>query len=73
LTTAEFAAIWEPKGLFATDKKSPDGMTTFPYKGEKPLACDFIVVDTVCPTYCHTSAEESSKTAEKAELQKFHK
>ena len=36
LTTAEFAAIWEPKGLFATDKKRPDGMTTFPYKVENP-------------------------------------
>ena len=59
--------------LFATDKKRPDGMTTFPYKGGKPLAWDFTVVDTVCPTYCHTSAEESCKTAEKAELQKIHK
>ena len=48
LTTAEFAAIWEPKGLFATDKKRPDGITTFPYKGVKSLAWDFTVVDTVC-------------------------
>ena len=48
-------------------------MTTFPYKGGKPLAWDFTVVDTVCSTYCHTSAEESCKTAEKAELRKIHK
>ena len=73
LTTAEFAAIWEPKGLFATDKKRPDGMTTFPYKGGKSLAWDFTVVDTVCATYCHTSAEEACKTAEQAELRKIHK
>ena len=73
LTTAEFAAIWEPKGLFATDKKRPDGMTTFPYKGGKSLAWDFTVVDTVCATYCQTSAEEPCKTAEQAELRKIHK
>jgi hypothetical protein len=73
LTSAEFAAIWEPKGLFATDKKRPDGMTTFPYKGGKSLAWDFTVVDTVCATYCHKSAEEPCKTAEQAELRKIHK
>ena len=48
-------------------------MTTFPYKGGKSLAWDFTVVDTVCATYCQTSAEEPCKTAEQAELRKIHK
>jgi hypothetical protein len=48
-------------------------MATFPYKVGKPLAWDFTVVNTFCSTYCHTSAEEPCKTAEKAELQKIHK
>ena len=30
-------------------------------------------MDTVCATYCHTSAEELCKTAEQAELRKIHK
>ena len=47
--------------------------STYPTREGKPLAWDFTVVDTVCPTYCHTSAEESCKTAEKAELRKIHK
>ena len=50
-----------------------NGMTTFPYKGGKSLAWDFTVVDTVCATYCQTSAEEPCKTAEQAELRKIHK
>ena len=29
--------------------------------------------ETVCATYCHTSAEEPCKTAEQAELRKIHK
>ena len=37
------------------------------------MAWDFTVVDTVCATYCHTSAEEPCKTAEQAELRKIHK
>ena len=36
-------------------------MTTFPYKGGKPLAWDFTVVDTVCSTCCHTSAKNLAK------------
>ena len=48
-------------------------MTTFPYKGGKSLAWDFTVVDTVCATYCHTSAEEPCKTAEQTKLRKIHK
>ena len=48
-------------------------MTTFPYRAGKPLAWDFTIVDILCPTYCHTSPEESCKTLEKAELSKIHK
>ena len=32
LSSADYAAIAEPKGLFNMDSKRPDGMTTFPYK-----------------------------------------
>jgi hypothetical protein len=32
-----------------------------------------LILNTVCSTYCHTSAEEPFLTAEKAELRKIHK
>ena len=34
-TAAEFAAIWEPKGLFATDKKRHDDMLCTAKKPER--------------------------------------
>ena len=73
LTTAEFAAISEPKGLFATDKKRPDGMTTHPYKNGKPLAWDFTCVDTMAASYRSKSATEAGKAAESAETKKSNK
>ena len=73
LTSAEFAAISEPKGLFATDRKRPDGMTTFPFKLGKPLAWDFTCVDTTCASYLQQSATEAGKAAELAEQRKRNK
>ena len=73
LTSAEFAAISEPKGLFSTDKKRPDGMTTYPYKEGKPLAWDYTCVDTTCASYSHQSAKEGGKAAEMAEEKKKNK
>ena len=72
-TSAEFAAISEPKGLFASDKKRPDGMTTYPFKQGKPLAWDFTCVDSLCASYLHQSAQEAGKAAEMAEQKKKNK
>ena len=73
LTTAEFAAIWEPKGLFATDRKRPDGMTTFPYKEGKCLVWDFTCGDTLCQSYVSETALEPGKAAEARETHKLKK
>ena len=73
LTSAEFAAISEPKGLFATDRKKPDDMTTSPYKQGKSLAWDFTWVDTTCASYLQQSATEAGKAAEIAEQRKRNK
>ena len=61
------------KGLFATDRKRPDGMTTFPYKLGKPLAWDFTCVDTTCASYLQQSTTEAGKAAEIAEQRKRNK
>ena len=66
LSSADYAAIAEPKGLFNMDSKRPDGMTTFPYKVGKPLAWDFTCVDTVADSYFHKSSLEAGKTADKS-------
>ena len=73
LSSADYAAIAEPKGLFNMDSKRPDGMTTFPYKVGKPLAWDFTCVDTVADSYFHKSSLEAGKTADMAEKKKIHK
>ena len=73
LSSANYAAIAEPKGLFNMDSKRPDGMTTFPYKQGKPLSCDFTCVDTVADSYFHKSSLEAGKTADMAEKKKIHK
>ena len=73
LSSADYAAIAEPKSLFNIDSKRPDGMTTFPYKEGKPLAWDFTCVDTVADSYFHKSSLEAGKTADMAEKKKIHK
>jgi hypothetical protein len=63
------------KAFFATDKKRPDGMTTFPYKalqGGKTIGVGFHCSRyCVQPTVTH-QLKNLAKTAENAELRKIH-
>jgi hypothetical protein len=63
------------KAFFATDKKRPDGMTTFPYKALQGGIT--IGVGFHCSRYCVQPTvthqlKNLAKTAENAELRKIH-
>jgi len=57
-------ATYEPTGLARSDGRHPDGVTLIPWEGEKCLAWDATVIDTMAESYRTRSAEAVGAAAE---------
>ncbi|KAG1657819.1 hypothetical protein GQR58_023221 [Nymphon striatum] len=67
LGVAGFPLQLEPVGLDRGDRKTPDGLTTFPYKMGKSMVWDVTVVDSYAATSINASAIKASSAAANAE------
>ena len=70
LVQSKIAATTEPRGLFRTDGKRPDGMTQFPWKQGKCLVYDVTVADTVCASYVKNTSKSAGAAADLREAEK---
>ena len=64
----------EPRGLYRTDGKRPDGVTIIPWEMGKQLVWDVTVVDALAPSRLnHCSSCNPVTTAIEAEARKTEK
>ena len=65
--------VLEPRDLFRSDGKRPDGKTLIPWSQGKPFVWDVTVVDTVADSYLLASSRTAGAAAELAESKKSAK
>ena len=64
----------EPRGLYRTDGKRPDGVTMIPWEMDKQLVWDVTVVDALAPSRLNQgSLCNPGTTATEAEARKIEK
>ena len=49
LSSTHIPSVLEPRHLYRTDQKRPDGLTLVPWANGKQLLCDVTVVDALAP------------------------
>ena len=68
----DLPSMLEPRGLYRTDGKRPDGVTTIPWKMGKQLVWDVTVVDALAPSRLNQgSLCNPGTTATKVEARKI--
>ena len=74
LVSLDLPSMLEPRGLFQTDGKSPDGVTMIPWEMGKQLVWDVLVVDALAPSRLNQgSLCNPGTTATEAEERKIEK
>ena len=72
LGSLDFPSMLEPRGLYRTDGKRPDGVTMIPWEMGKQLVWDVIVVDALAPSRLNQgSLCNRGTTATEAEARKI--
>ena len=72
LGSLDFPSMLEPRGLYRTDGKRPDGVTMIPWEMGKQLVWDVIVVDALAPSRLNQgSICNRGTTATEAEARKI--
>lgn len=70
---AGIPALKEPRGLYRSDGKRPDGLTLIPWKEGRSATWDVTVTDTVAPSYVSMSSISAASAAEAAAQRKHCK
>ena len=73
LLSCNIPATLEPRGLFRSDGKRPDGQTLVPWARGKCLVWDATVVDTFAPSHLPQTALAVGAAADRAESKKTQK
>ena len=74
LGSLDLPAMLEPRGLYRTDGKRPDGVTMIPWETGKQLVWDVTVVDALAPSRLNQSSLcKPRTTATEAEARKIEK
>ena len=74
LGSLDLPSMLEPRGLYGTDGKRPDGVTMIPWQMGEPLVWDVTVVDALAPSRLNqVSLCNPGTTATEAEVRKIEK
>ena len=74
LGSLDLPSMLEPRGLYRTDGKRPDGVTMIPWETGKQLVWDVTVVDALAPSRLNQgSLCNPGTTATEADARKFEK
>ena len=74
LGSLDLPSMPDPRGLYRTDGKRPDGVTMIPWEMGKQLVCDVTVVDALAPSRLNLGTLcNPGTTATEAEARKIEK
>ena len=73
LGSLDLPSMLEPRGLYRTDGKRPDGVTMIPWEMGKQLVWDVTVVDALAPSRLNQVSCNPETTATEAEARKIEK
>eukprot|EP00731_Ephydatia_muelleri_P014934 Em0008g654a len=73
LVAAHVPSRLEPSGLYCSDGKRPDGITTVPWKCGQLLVWDATCPDTYAPSYSTIAAQQAGAVGQQAEDKKAQK
>eukprot|EP00731_Ephydatia_muelleri_P037460 Em0476g3a len=73
LVAAHVPSRLEPSGLYRSDGKRPDGITTVPWKCGQLLVWDATCPDTYAPSYSTIAAQQAGAVGQQAEDKKAQK
>jgi len=73
LVKAGIPSSKEPAGLFRTDGKRPDGLTSVPWLSGKTAVWDVTIADTLAASYLSSTSTTAGAAAEIAATRKFDK